>query len=103
VVPDLDIPWREGRIEPLPCDLEFSLGRFQTIGAASAPGRNRERRIDVPFPHDTLPRPVGGKHDPSDAAAFMKDAIVVFKFVAVDDGGGARAPSTKSKAAGVEC
>lgn len=47
----------------------------------AAPRGDGEKRY-VLLPHDTLPTPISGKHDPSDPAAFMKDATVVFLLVA---------------------
>ena len=85
-MPARNIVWRQARIEPLPRRPKRILGSFKAGGRSVAPWRDRERRVDVPFPYFTLRRPFLGKPDPADRSAFMDHGIVVLEQVIADDG-----------------
>lgn len=86
-MPARNIVWRQAGIEPFPRLSKGGLSGFKTQLRSVAPWRDRERRIDVPFPYFTLRRPFLGKSDPADRSAFMDYGIVVLEQVIADDGG----------------
>ena len=85
-MPARNIVWRQARVEPFPRGSKRILGGFKILGRSVAPWRNRERRVDVPFPYIALRYTLIGKPDPADRSVFMDHGIVVLEQVIADDG-----------------